>query len=50
MDVNGNVLRNKFILIAKGYNQHEGINFNETYAPVARISHASWISNYFKWM
>jgi len=37
MDENGNIVRNKARLIAKGYNQEEGINFDETYAPVARL-------------
>lgn len=32
LDVDGNVLRNKVILIVKGYNQHEVIDFDETYA------------------
>jgi len=30
-------VRNKFRLAAKGYNQEEGIDYDETYAPVARI-------------
>jgi len=25
------------MLVAKGYNQYEGINFGETYAPIARL-------------
>ncbi|GJV14761.1 retrovirus-related pol polyprotein from transposon TNT 1-94 [Tanacetum coccineum] len=28
---------NKARLVAQGYNQHEGIDFDETYAPVARL-------------
>ena len=31
------MIRNKAKLIAKGYNQEEGINFDETFAPVARL-------------
>jgi len=31
------VTRNKSILVCKGYAQIEGINFEETYAPVARM-------------
>ncbi|GKD53343.1 retrovirus-related pol polyprotein from transposon TNT 1-94 [Tanacetum coccineum] len=34
---NGVVSRNKARLIAQGYNQQEGIDFDETYAPVARL-------------
>ena len=30
MDESGNVIRNKARLVAQGYNQEEGINFNET--------------------
>ena len=30
-------MRNKARLLAKGYNQEEGIEFEETYAPVARL-------------
>jgi hypothetical protein len=31
------VTRNKARLVAKGYSQVEGLNFDETYAPVARL-------------
>ena len=37
MDENGNIVRNKARLVAQGYNQEEGIDFDETYAPVARL-------------
>jgi len=37
MDENGNVVRNKDRLVAQGYSQEEGINYDETYAPVARL-------------
>lgn len=30
-------MRNKTRLVTKVYNQHEGINFDETYARVARL-------------
>ena len=37
VDDQGVVIRNKARLVAQGYNQQEGIDFDETYAPVARI-------------
>ncbi|GJU01866.1 retrovirus-related pol polyprotein from transposon TNT 1-94 [Tanacetum coccineum] len=37
LDENGVVSRNKALLVAQGYNQQEGIDYDETYAPVARI-------------
>ncbi|GKE88992.1 retrovirus-related pol polyprotein from transposon TNT 1-94, partial [Tanacetum coccineum] len=37
LDKNGIVTRNKARLIAQGYNQQEGIDYDETYAPVARL-------------
>ncbi|GJQ99288.1 retrovirus-related pol polyprotein from transposon TNT 1-94 [Tanacetum coccineum] len=37
LDENGVVSRNKARLVAQGYNQQEGIDYNETYAPVARL-------------
>ena len=37
MDELGNVVRNKVRLVDQGYNQEEGINFDETFALVARI-------------
>ncbi|KAK1647576.1 hypothetical protein QYE76_065381 [Lolium multiflorum] len=33
----GNVMRNKARLVAQGFSQVEGIDFGETYAPVARL-------------
>jgi hypothetical protein len=36
-DEHGVVTRNKARLIAKGYSQVEGLDFDETYAPVARL-------------
>ncbi|GJZ48445.1 retrovirus-related pol polyprotein from transposon TNT 1-94 [Tanacetum coccineum] len=37
LDENGIVSRNKDRLVAQGYNQQEGIEYDETYAPVARL-------------
>ncbi|KAH9671118.1 hypothetical protein KPL70_017229 [Citrus sinensis] len=37
MDETGAVVRNKARLVAQGYNQEEGIDFDETFAPVARL-------------
>ncbi|GJT87393.1 copia protein [Tanacetum coccineum] len=37
LDENGVVSRNKARLVAQGYNQQEGINYDETYALVARL-------------
>nr|GEU30925.1 copia protein [Tanacetum cinerariifolium] len=37
LDKNGVVSRNKAMLVAQGYNQQEGIDYDETYASVARV-------------
>nr|GEV77462.1 retrovirus-related Pol polyprotein from transposon TNT 1-94 [Tanacetum cinerariifolium] len=37
LDENDVVSQNKARLVAQGYNQQEGINYDETYAPVARL-------------
>src|SRR4051812_45106247 len=37
LDENGIITRNKVRLVAQGYNQEEGIDYDETYAPVARL-------------
>ena len=36
-DEHGTVIRNKSRLVAQGYTQVEGIDFDETFAPVARL-------------
>ncbi|GJQ96316.1 retrovirus-related pol polyprotein from transposon TNT 1-94 [Tanacetum coccineum] len=36
LDENGIVSRNKAMLVGQGYNQQEGIDYDETYAPIAR--------------
>ncbi|CAM9000216.1 unnamed protein product [Rhodiola kirilowii] len=36
-DTSGNITRNKARLVAQGYSQIEGIDFDETFAPVARL-------------
>ncbi|GKG33326.1 copia protein, partial [Tanacetum coccineum] len=37
LDENGIVSQNKARLVAQGYNQQEGIDYDETYAPVAGL-------------
>ena len=43
MDESGNVIRNKARLVAQGYTQIKGIDFEETFAPVARFE-AIWMT------
>nr|XP_033511068.1 uncharacterized mitochondrial protein AtMg00820-like [Nicotiana tomentosiformis] len=37
MNESRQVVRNKKILVAQGYSQQEGINYDETFTPVARL-------------
>ena len=37
LDEHGTIIRNKARLVVQGYNQEEGIDYDENFAPVARI-------------
>ena len=37
LDEHGTIIRNKDRLVVQGYNQEIGIDYDETFAPVARI-------------
>ena len=45
-DQDGIVVRNKARLVAQEYTQVEGLNFGETYAPVARLEAIGILSAY----
>ena len=55
-DEEGIVMRNKARLVAQGYTPVEGLDFGETFAPVARLLESYLlllhliISSYIKWM
>ena len=36
-DKEGNIVRNKARLVVKGYSQQEGIDYEETFAPITRL-------------
>nr|GEV86509.1 copia protein [Tanacetum cinerariifolium] len=46
LDENGIISRNKARLVAQGYNQQEGIDYDETYASVARLESISILLAY----
>jgi hypothetical protein len=46
---NGEVVRKKSRLVAQGYSQKEGIDYEEKIAPVARLE-AIWILLAFSWL
>jgi len=37
LDEQGKVVRNKAWLVSQGYNQQKGIDFIETFSPIARL-------------
>jgi hypothetical protein len=45
-DEHGVVIRNKARLVAKGYSQVEGLDFDETFAPVARLKSIHMLLDY----
>ncbi|GJV01990.1 retrovirus-related pol polyprotein from transposon TNT 1-94 [Tanacetum coccineum] len=48
LDEHGGVLNNKARLVAKGYRQEEGIDFQESFAPVARIEAISHLRRLYR--
>ncbi|GJT58359.1 copia protein [Tanacetum coccineum] len=46
LDENSVVSRNKARLVAQGYNQQDGIDYDETYAPVAKLEPIRILSAY----
>ena len=50
MNEQGIMTRNKARLVGKGYNQEEGIDYDETYAPVARLEAIRMLLAYASFM
>lgn len=46
LDENDIIVRNKARLVAQGYNKEEGIDFEETFAPVARLEDIRLLLSY----
>jgi hypothetical protein len=46
LNEDGQVARNKARLVCKGYAQIEGINFEETFSPVARMEAICFLLDY----
>ncbi|GJT64941.1 retrovirus-related pol polyprotein from transposon TNT 1-94 [Tanacetum coccineum] len=44
LDELGGMLKNKALLVAKGYRQEEGIDFEESFAPIARLEACIFIT------
>jgi hypothetical protein len=53
-DDHGVVTKNKAQLVAKGYSQVEGLDFDETFAPIARLESIcillTMILSFIKWI
>src|ERR1044072_4471729 len=43
----GEVVRNKARLVAQGYSQQEGIDYTETFAPIARLEEIRLLISFF---
>ncbi|XP_074576648.1 uncharacterized protein LOC141833162 [Curcuma longa] len=50
LDDQGKVTRNKARLVARGFNQVEGLDYDETYAPVARLESIRILLGYAAYM